>query len=468
MRKWQQVAVIITIGAIPMLLLSINNAYEMRTFSIFDPGSGYYLQRLIIKVLSAFFSSNQNLVAVHVALTPLLVPFDMQQGPTNYNEAKLIIPSPEAKDQRWYVLYYVHDVQKGRTTRKRLFQCNKIADLDKRKTYCNKLIKALNQKLQDGYVIDVVKAEEIKTKKKIASKSRITLREAIELALLPKKKLRPKTYKNYNDYANGFMKWANPGMNINEVTPEYIKQFCKHLEQKVAIRTFNNYIQHNATLWEYLTKEKIAQQNPWTTVPRRKNPIGKNIAYTTKQQIEILTLMETSFPEMKFFCEVMYYTLARPNELCLIQVKHIDLYRPKHLYIPSENSKNAHERHVVLPTPIYNKIKLLKKLPATHYIFGKGLVPNAEPTNPRYVSDAYKRRVIDKLKYPADYTLYSWKHSGVVTNYLAGMTPAAIRMQIGHTDTGSFEKYLKSLGLFENKEVMNSYVTLPSIKKKKP
>jgi hypothetical protein len=38
-------------------------------------------------------------------------------------------------------------------------------------------------------------------------------------------------------------------------------------------------------------------------------------------------------------------------------------------------------------------------------------------------------------------------------------------MQIGHTDTGSFEKYLKSLGLFENKEVMNSYVTLPKTKK---
>jgi integrase len=465
MRKWQQVAALALSVLLPIILLSVNNINEMRTFSIFDPGSGYYLQRLLIKVLAAFFNSSFDLVAVKVAVTPFLVALDMQHGPTKYNEAKLIIPSPEAKDQRWYILYYVHDVQKGKTTRKRLFQCNQIEDLTKRKAYCNKLIKTLNEKLQEGYVIDSVKSEEIKTKKKIASKSRITLREAIELALLPKKKLRPKTYKNYNDYANGFMKWANPGMNINEVTPEYIKQFGKHLEQKVAIRTFNNYVQHNATLWAYLVDEKIAQQNPWLTIPRRKNPTGKNIAYTTTQQIELLTLMESQFPEMKFFCEVMYYTLARPNELCLLQIKHIDLYRPKHLYIPSENSKNAHERHIVLPQAIYAKIKLLKKLPANHYIFGKGLVPNTEPTNPRYVSDAYKRRVIDKLKYPAMYTLYSWKHSGVVTNYLAGMSSGALRMQIGHTDTGSFEKYLKSLGLFENKEVMNSYVTLPKTKK---
>jgi integrase len=359
----------------------------------------------------------------------------------------------------------VHDVQKGKITRKRLFQCNQIEDLTKRKAYCNKLIKALNEKLQEGYVVDSVKSEEIKTKRKIVSKSRITLREAIELALIPKQKLRPKTLKNYTDYANGFMKWANLGMNINEVTPEYLKGFAKDLQNKVAIRTFNNYVQHNATLWAYLVDEKIAQQNPWLTIPRRKNPTGKNIAYTTTQQIELLTLMETQFPEMKFFCEVMYYTLARPNELCLLQIKHIDLYRPKHLYIPSENSKNAHERHIVLPQAIYAKIKLIKKLPPNHYIFGKGLVPNAEPTNPRYVSDAYKRRVIDKLKYPAMYTLYSWKHSGVVTNYLAGMSSGALRMQIGHTDTGSFEKYLKSLGLFENKEVMNSYVTLPKTKK---
>jgi hypothetical protein len=48
----------------------------------------------------------------------------------------------------------------------------------------------------------------------------------------------------------------------------------------------------------------------------------------------------------------------------------------------------------------------------------------------------------------------------VVNNYLGGLSPASLRMQIGHNDTGSFEKYLKSLGLFENKEVMENYVEL--------
>ncbi len=52
------------------------------------------------------------------------------------------------------------------------------------------------------------------------------------------------------------------------------------------------------------------------------------------------------------------------------------------------------------------------------------------------------------------------KHNGFVTNYLNVMSSGALRMQIVHSDIGSFENYLKSLVLFKNIKVMDNYVEL--------
>jgi hypothetical protein len=57
--------------------------------------------------------------------------------------------------------------------------------------------------------------------------------------------------------------------------------------------------------------------------------------------------------------------------------------------------------------------------------------------------------------------MYSWKHTGVVSLYRNNVTRASIRMQAGFLDDKSFEAYLKSLGLFENEQIMNQYPSLP-------
>jgi hypothetical protein len=66
------------------------------------------------------------------------------------------------------------------------------------------------------------------------------------------------------------------------------------------------------------------------------------------------------------------------------------------------------------------------------------------------------------MNYPNDYTMYSWKHTGVVFLYRNNIPRASIRMQAGFMDDKSFETYLKSLGLFENELLITSYPSLPS------
>lgn len=50
----------------------------------------------------------------------------------------------------------------------------------------------------------------------------------------------------------------------------------------------------------------------------------------------------------------------------------------------------------------------------------------------------------------ADKTLYSWKHSGVVRAYKAGVDLKAIQMQCRHHSIEQTDTYLKSLGFQEN------------------
>ena len=68
--------------------------------------------------------------------------------------------------------------------------------------------------------------------------------------------------------------------------------------------------------------------------------------------------------------------------------------------------------------------------------------------------------VLKPLDFSTQHTLYSWKHSGVVSLYMSGATKYSIQMQIGHINTDSFDTYLKSLGLFENLEIKNAYPEL--------
>ena len=465
--KWQQVAFKNENKKLKIPIKSTVLKGKGNKLNIFDPGSGYDYKRLIINELSGVFIVKNSLVApkVAVVLLSILIEPDYMSSPLPYRKAELIIPEETATDKRWYVKYYVWNAQQGKMIRKRDFKINSIVGESARKKWAKKFIDAINNKLEEGFHIDETKSKQQNLEKRAKSNQFISIKEATDLALKSREKLRAKTYKNYKDYLNGWLKRTDSSLHINTVTEKSLKPFLRQLSDEMSPRTYNNYLQHIATLFAYLVKEEIITENPWLKINKLKTGTGKNVAYKPDQQKQLLNYMEENWPLLKNYCEMMYYTLARPNEISHIQIKHIDMYRPKHLYIPEEISKNGHPRHVSLQNTIYKKMVKLKKLNPEWYLFGKGVKPGPEFLEAKYVSQYYSSNVLKKLGYSKDYTLYSWKHTGVVNNYIGGLSPASIRMQIGHTDTGSFEKYLKSLGLFENKEVMNNYVELEGNKK---
>jgi integrase len=60
------------------------------------------------------------------------------------------------------------------------------------------------------------------------------------------------------------------------------------------------------------------------------------------------------------------------------------------------------------------------------------------------------RKLTRDLNLSKDYTLYSWKHSGVVAAYKAGIDIKTIQSQCRHQSLEQTDIYLKSLGLNVN------------------
>lgn len=124
--------------------------------------------------------------------------------------------------------------------------------------------------------------------------------------------------------------------------------------------------------------------------------------------------------------------------------RYIDLEERK-IFIPSSISKNGKDGYVSIPESFY---KILKK--SKEFNSGERWVFEAreggKPYSKNVMADRF-RKLIKELKLGKDYTLYSWKHSGVVAAYHAGVDIKSIQNQCRHHSLEQTDIYLKSLGL---------------------
>jgi integrase len=248
---------------------------------------------------------------------------------------------------------------------------------------------------------------------------------------------------------------------------EQIKSFVHHLRSKrnCSPRTINNYLNDLSTLLNVSVENEILEHNYFTKVKKERTGVGKNWGYTPEQQAELLNYIKAEKPRYLMLVQFIYYTLARPKELSHLKIGDIGKRYPNQIWFGEEITKEFMERNVFIPDPLQKIIKdnKLHLLPKDWYVFGKGLKPGPERSDSKNWGQRYREAVLNSFddKYSSNYTLYSWKHTGVISLIMAGVTPAAVQRQAGHRSPYSFQKYLKTLGLFPNDEILNDFPELP-------
>jgi len=116
--------------------------------------------------------------------------------------------------------------------------------------------------------------------------------------------------------------------------------------------------------------------------------------------------------------------------------------------VPAEVSKNAKNDHVDIPEPFIPVLEeFLANINDKDFIF-PGRIKD-KPVAADIMTRTHKT-FLNRLGFDDQHTLYSWKHTGVVQAYLAGVDIKSIQRQCRHSSIEMTDNYLKSLGLYNN------------------
>ena len=399
--------------------------------------------------------------ALHASVDKIFETFNlikMEALKSLHKPARLVIPS---NNQRWYIILYIYDVQSGQVQRKRFYNIPPEENNAKRIYTANQICSELNKKLSEGFVSDKQKyrrSQIIHQNEQSPVIFKLRASVAIMRVVNAKQYNEERTYQSYFSIAKSLCTYLddlkeNPDVDQlgNEIALQYLQSL---LHTGKSPRTYNNHLLTLRTLWQEGIDLKYFNTNPWKAIPRVKTPIGKNIAYLPAQQKQIIEFA-IRYPELLFLIRFMYYTLARTNEIGHLKVKHIGMYTPDKIYLPASVSKNKIERHIIIPPGLEKEIQKfnIRNMDPEWYIFSQDKFKcGPKRMDTRRIGQKYREWITSKLKYPVVYTLYSWKHTGVIAAHKAGISDDDIMIQTGHKDYGSFQKYLKSLSLYDNKD----------------
>jgi len=363
--------------------------------------------------------------------------------------------------KRWYISFYAWDELKQRKVKMRLYEINKFKTVIERLSFSKRYISELNEHLKKGLHLNPIKAlEQEKLNKPITRLYKIL--EALNYAvLLVKATKRHETYLTYNSDVNAFKSF----LEINKLDQIGIKHFKKDqvylfidyllINRNVSNVTVNNKLACLKSLFSKLQERGIIEVNPFRNVKGLKKIItNKNSAYCKEQVQYLKETLLIKEPYLWFFIQFIYYTYIRPAELRRLKVGSIDFKNNK-INISAEISKNKNQNILAIPKALMNELKRLKinTFDPEYYIFSAIKEPNRKKLSKNYMSSKHKEILTEK-GFNANYTLYSWKHTGVVNAYKSGIDIKSIQLQCRHASIEQTDHYLKSLGFQDNIEIL--------------
>lgn len=302
--------------------------------------------------------------------------------------------------------------------------------------------------------------------------NKMTLIEAMKYALDIKYNysgLKKNTKNHYKSVESIFLEWANKkqlaDINIKKFTPDHALTFFQYLidKRQVAPKTYNNYRGALGGLFTVLLKhdKKLFEENPINSVDKMKVKATKHAALNDEQMRTAIAFFKSD-PEREYMAlvaQMIYYTLARPNEIRLLKVGDIDLIRNQILIDP-ENSKTD-LGYCGIP-PALKQILIDSgrlKYPETYYLFGNNKLPGPD----HYGEHTFYRRnthMLEKTglnKLGKRFALYSYKHSGAISLYRATKDIKLLQRQMRHKNLEQTNAYLRDLGLLTDFEGLNNW-----------
>jgi integrase len=214
--------------------------------------------------------------------------------------------------------------------------------------------------------------------------------------------------------------------------------------------------------FNFLMRRKIVKENPFTEMESLPIEIGKRVAFSDTDRALIKTyLTETNpNPQLWLYLAIMYYTFLRPGE----EVRNLKIadIGEHYIRVRSDDAKNRKTQYVQISRGLEELIQeyKLRDYDPELYIFTLKGRPGLKCPGDRwfYLQHA---KVLDALNLKnKNYSQYSWKDTGVIALYRATKDIKLIQRMCRHSSLEQTDKYLKSLGMFLESEILESFPVL--------
>ena len=334
-------------------------------------------------------------------------------------------------------------------------ECVKNAQRLKAK-YTNRLKRGWSP-FNDKYVIweDSLEYQQI-SKHKPLYRSKKTIAYYSAMYLKTKENTAKKTHQTYMSKLRSFRKWLKQNklddIDVSIFETYHAVDFIDYLIiNNKANKTKNEYLRLLTDLWRFIKKDRKGIVNPWVDLPRYKNNTKPHIPFK-KGVLQMLKIeISRSNPQLWLASQFLYYCFIRPGELRQMQIKHIDLYESR-ITLYSTMTKSGKTRVVDINETFLNILLAdyeLQNFPEDYYVFSRTGKPGTVPIGRDWFNKQFTK-IRKRLKLPAHYKFYAFKHTGAVVALRAGADIKEIQHQMGHSSIAITDEYLKSMVGYES------------------
>lgn len=378
-----------------------------------------------------------------------------------YKNAQIYDAAGDLK-KRWFVFYYYLNPENGRFARFREYaSINREKSLKGRKLQASNLQIAINDLLKRGFN---PYADNAQVSEAVQYQNAKSLIECLEEVIAVKKSVsRARTWNTYRNILNHFIQWMRQSnyenMPAGIFSKKQAQEFADYLSVQDGIgnRTRNNKVTVLKAIFSLLVEREILAINPWVGIKKLRIDVGRNLAFSTNQQNLLKNSLKESDPELYLFVQFIYYCFIRPKELLMLQIRDFD-FEAQVIRIPAQVSKNRRSQLVSFPVALIRELACLNisQYPGEWFLFGKMLKPSPVSILRNRVSERHSK-FLKQFNLGPDYSLYSWKHTGVVRAFEAGIHIKDLQAQLRHHSLDMVNIYLKSLGLEPSSSLRDNF-----------
>lgn len=272
--------------------------------------------------------------------------------------------------------------------------------------------------------------------------------------------LRRKTFFTYATHIKNLNKFCSENK-IASFDPVGANKFISHLTNSgKSARTINAHRVTFNSFYTKLIKQGIFKTNPFEdTLAAKGVSVGSTYlkSYQIAQIKAYVNKKENGLEFMWFAIRFIYYCFIRPGELRNLKVGDID-FDDWQIKVKGTISKNGKEQYVIIPEALRKELipLCLYQYPSDYYLIGKNGLPSSQQIAINYLT-RHHLKTLRALNYPNNYNLYSWKHTGVVHAYKAGLGLKELQMQLRHHSLDMVKIYLESLGILDFANISQNF-----------